>query len=69
VAFAAAGAVDVFDGSIRLFDKMQGVPIGRGVAASSALLGLDAPITIGDRRYMGTAPWRARISMPRRVTS
>ena len=46
----AAG--DVTDGTIRFFDRTQGVPIERAVAASSAPPGVTAPITIGDRRYM-----------------
>lgn len=46
----AAG--DVADGTIRFFDKSQGVPIERAVAASSAIPGATAPITVGDRRYM-----------------
>src|SRR5712692_1427379 len=45
-------AVDISDGSIRLFDAGQGVPIEAAVAASTAQPGLQAPITIGDRRYM-----------------
>jgi NTE family protein len=46
----AAG--DVTDGTIRFFDGSQGVSIERAVAASSALPGQRAPVTIGDRRYM-----------------
>lgn len=46
----AAG--DVTDGTIRFFDKSQGVPIERAVAASRAAPGMVAPITVGDRRYM-----------------
>ncbi len=45
-------AIDVTDGSTRLFDRTQGVPVERAVAASTALPGLIAPITSGDRRYM-----------------
>jgi NTE family protein len=45
-------AVDVFDGTTRLINQTQGVPIERAVAASTALPGRDAPITIGDQRYM-----------------
>ncbi len=46
----AAG--DVTDGTIRFFDRTQDVPIERALAASNALPGQIAPITIGDRRYM-----------------
>jgi NTE family protein len=42
----------VLDGTRRLIDKSQGVPIERAIAASTALPALRAPITIGDRRYM-----------------
>jgi NTE family protein len=45
-------AVDVLDGTRRVFDKTQGVPLERAVAASANPPGLRAPITIGDRRYM-----------------
>ena len=45
-------AVDVGDGAVRFFDKTQGVPLETAIAASSALPGLVAPITVGDRRYM-----------------
>jgi NTE family protein len=45
-------AVDVSDGSIRLFDSTQGVPILTAVAASTAIPGVFAPITVGDHRYM-----------------
>lgn len=45
-------AVDVLDGTRRLIDKTQGVPIERAVAASTAQPGLSAPITLGDRQYM-----------------
>ena len=45
-------AVDVLDGTRRLIDRTQGVPIEWAVAASSALPGVSAPITLGDRRYM-----------------
>jgi NTE family protein len=45
-------AGDVADGTIRFFDSTQGVPIERAVAASNALPGQIAPVTIGDRRYM-----------------
>jgi NTE family protein len=45
-------AVDVHDGTTRLIDQTQGVPIARAVAASTALPGLNAPVTIGERRYM-----------------
>jgi NTE family protein len=45
-------AVDVYDGTVRFFDPTQGVPIARAVAASRAVPGLDAPITVGQRRYM-----------------
>ena len=46
----AAG--DVADGSLRFFDKTQGVAIEQALAASNALPGFSAPITIGERRYM-----------------
>jgi NTE family protein len=45
-------AVDVFDGTIRFFDRTQGVPISRAVMASRAQPGRDAPVTAGGRRYM-----------------
>ncbi len=45
-------AVDVYDGTVRFFDRAQGVPIERAVAASRAAPGRDAPITVGARRYM-----------------
>jgi NTE family protein len=45
-------AVDVEDGTTRLIDRSQGVPLARAVAASTALPGLMAPVSIGDRRYM-----------------
>jgi NTE family protein len=45
-------AVDVYDGTVRFFDRTQGVPIARVVAASGATPGLIAPITVGARRYM-----------------
>jgi len=45
-------AGDVADGSIRFFDRTQGVPIERAVAASAAVPGEIAPVTVGDRRYM-----------------
>jgi NTE family protein len=45
-------AVDVIDGTRRLIDRTQGVPIESAVAASTALPGVSAPITLGDRRYM-----------------
>ncbi len=50
----AAG--DVTDGTIRFFDRTQGVPIERALAASSAnpLTGR-TPMTIGDRRYLDGA--------------
>ncbi len=50
-------AVDVSDGSVRFFDKTQGVPIELAVAASTSQPGLQAPVSIGDRQYMdgGTA--------------
>jgi NTE family protein len=45
-------SVDVSDGSVRLFDSTQGVPIAQALAASNASPGIVAPITIGDQRYM-----------------
>ena len=45
-------AVDVSDGTVRFFDGSQGVPIEVAVAASCAQPGLQAPVSIGDRRYM-----------------
>ncbi len=45
-------AVDALDGTRRLIDKTQGLPVERAVAASTALPGLSAPITLGDRRFM-----------------
>jgi NTE family protein len=47
--------IDVLDGSTRLVDGTQGVPLERAVAASSALPGLVAPIWLGDRQYMDGA--------------
>jgi NTE family protein len=44
--------VDIADGSIRLFTAGDGVPLDRVLAASSAVPGRIAPITIGDHRYM-----------------
>jgi len=44
-------AIDATDGSVRLFDKTQAVPIERTLAAATAKPGQVAPITIGDRRY------------------
>jgi NTE family protein len=41
-------AVDVFDGTTRLIGQTQGVPLERAVAASSAMPGMNAPITLGD---------------------
>ena len=50
-------AVDVWDGSVRFFEASQGVPVEVAVAASCAQPGLQAPVSVGDRRYMdgGTA--------------
>jgi NTE family protein len=50
-------AVDVSDGTVRFFDASQGVPIEVAVAASCAQPGLQAPVRVGNRRYMdgGTA--------------
>ena len=45
-------AVDVSDGSVRLFDQTQAVPLLTAIAASTAIPGLFAPITVGDQRYM-----------------
>jgi len=45
-------AVDALDGTVRVFDKTQEVPIRLAVAASIAIPGWYAPITIGERRYM-----------------
>ena len=45
-------AVDVSDGTVRFFDGSQGVPIEVAVAASCAQPGLQAPVSVGDRRYM-----------------
>jgi NTE family protein len=45
-------ATDVVDGSSWLFDRSQNVPIDRAIAASIALPLIDAPVTVGDRRYM-----------------
>jgi len=44
--------VDVEDGAIRLFDRTQDAAIEAAVAASTAIPGLQAPITVGDHRYM-----------------
>jgi NTE family protein len=46
----AAG--DLSDGTIRFFDRSQEVPIERTLAATTAVPGRVAPITIGDRSYM-----------------
>ena len=50
-------AVDVWDGTVRFFEHSQGVPVEVAVAASCAQPGLQAPVRVGDRRYMdgGTA--------------
>jgi NTE family protein len=45
-------AVDVFDGTTRLFDRTQDASIDAAVAASTSIPGLFAPITVGDHRYM-----------------
>jgi NTE family protein len=45
-------AVDVADGSVRFFDRSQGVALELAMAASSAQPGLQEPITIQGRRYM-----------------
>ena len=44
-------AVNVEDGTRRVFDRSQGVPIPLAVAASTSLPGRVAPITIDGRRY------------------
>lgn len=54
-------AADVSDGTIRFFDSSQGVPIERAIAATNAIPGMIAPITIGDRRYMDGAVSGANI--------
>jgi NTE family protein len=46
----AAG--DVSAGTMRFFDSSQGVPVELALAASTAVPGRVAPITVGDRRYM-----------------
>lgn len=50
-------AVDVSDGTVRFFEASQGVPIEVAVAASCAQPGLQAPVSVGARRFMdgGTA--------------
>jgi NTE family protein len=48
-------AVDVFDGTVTFFNRAQGVPLARAVAASRASPGLVEPVTVGDRRYMDGA--------------
>lgn len=45
-------AVDVSDGTVRFFDESHGVPMEVAVAASCAQPGLQAPVSVGDRRYM-----------------
>jgi NTE family protein len=45
-------AVDITDGAVRFFDRSQDVGIETAAAASTAIPGLHAPITVGDRRYM-----------------
>jgi NTE family protein len=45
-------AVDVWDGTVRFFEASQGIPIELAVAASCAQPGLQAPVSVGDRRYM-----------------
>lgn len=54
-------AVDVTDGTVRFFDSTQGVPIDRAAAASNAIPGQVAPITIGDHRYMDGASGGANV--------
>jgi NTE family protein len=46
----AAG--DVTEGTIRFFDRTQGVPIERALMASTAVPGRVVPIAIGDRSYV-----------------
>jgi NTE family protein len=45
-------AVDIADGSLRTFDARSGVPLATAVAASCAIPGIFAPVSIGGRRYM-----------------
>jgi NTE family protein len=45
-------ATGAFDGASWLFDRTQGVPVERAVAASIAIPVFDAPITVGERRFM-----------------
>jgi NTE family protein len=45
-------AIDVSDGTVRFFDSTQNVPIELALAATTAVPGRVAPITVGDRRYM-----------------
>ncbi|HLY66070.1 MAG TPA: patatin-like phospholipase family protein, partial [Chloroflexota bacterium] len=45
-------AVDVSEGATRLFDRSQDAAIEAAVAASTAIPGLHAPITVDDHRYM-----------------
>lgn len=45
-------AVDVANGSVWFFERIQAVPFNAAVAASSSQPGLHAPITVGDRRFM-----------------
>jgi NTE family protein len=54
-------SVSVSDGTVRLFDSTQGVPIERALAASNAVPGLVAPITVGNQRYMDGAVFGANI--------
>jgi NTE family protein len=50
-------AVDVADGTVRFFEASENVPVEVAVAASCAQPGLQAPVGVGDQRYMdgGTA--------------
>ena len=40
------------DGTIRAFDRSQGVPLITAIAASTAIPGVSAPIAVGSERYM-----------------
>jgi NTE family protein len=48
----ACGAVDIADGTFRLWDKAAGVGLARAVASSCSVPGVHPPVTVKERRYM-----------------